>query len=161
MDTSKTKGFEIVTAEGAFHSSTTPVTKMGELLSLMASDRTFVVCEFDDGHFDVYADLVTQLRKPASQAGESGSRKNDEGSKRTPATGKKNNNDCRQQNDMDGDFDVLASGFASLWDVKAFGGELLDALMALFEGELAPEATTVWSDEAAQKYAALEMRGVC
>jgi len=127
MDTSKTKGFEIVTAEGAFHTSTTPVSKMAELLSLMASDRTFVVCEFDDGCFDVYADL----------------------------------NDCRQQNDMDGDFDVLASGCASLWDVKAFGGELLDALMALFEGELAPEATTVWSDEAAQKYAALEMRGVC
>ncbi len=126
MDT-KTKGFEIVTAEGAFHSNTTPVTKLRELLSLMASDRTFVVCEFDDGHVDVYADL----------------------------------NDCRQQNDMDGDVDVLASGNASLWDVKAFSGELLDALMALFEGELAPEATIVWSDEAAQKWAALEMQGVC
>ena len=36
-------------------------------------------------------DNVTQLRKPAPQVGESGSRKNDEGSKRTPATGNKNN----------------------------------------------------------------------
>lgn len=39
--------------------------------------------------------------------------------------------------------------------------QLLDALMALMEGELAAEATIRWSDAAAQKYAGLEMQGVC
>jgi hypothetical protein len=36
------------------------------------------------------ADNVAQLRKPAQQVGESGTRKNNKGSKRTQATGKKN-----------------------------------------------------------------------
>jgi len=99
----------------------------GSIEQAEAERFTVVVCRWECGSTDVYADA----------------------------------DQCRQFNDVDADFDIFgpdAERIAKRVHVRDLDADILDAAMAIMEGEDAPEAEIKWTDAALGKLTAWEMK---